>query len=282
MITWNPDQTICQLGFFALRWYSLLWVIGLAASYFVVYKLYQRQRIPEKLFDPLFFYCFVGILIGARLGHCLFYDFAYFQHHLLEIFLPMRQDGLGGWHFTGFAGLASHGGTVGLIVALLLYVRKTKLSFMRTLDNIAMATPLTAGCIRLGNLMNSEIVGKYTNADYGFVFARLNETAPRHPAQLYEAVFYFLLFPLGMWYYRSRPHHVGNGRIFGMILTLIFTFRLLVEILKEVQEPWELAMQASIGLNQGQLLSIPFILIGMYCWRGGKFTQKWGDTDLGS
>ena len=118
LVHWNPDQIALQLGPIALRWYSLFWTIGLAAAYYVVLRLYRQQKIEQEKFDPLFFYCFLGILLGARLGHCLLYEPHYFLQHPLEIFLPMRQDGLGHWHFTGFAGLASHGGTAGLMAAL--------------------------------------------------------------------------------------------------------------------------------------------------------------------
>lgn len=278
MITWNPDLVALHLGSFALRWYSLLWAIGLGAAYYIVYRLYKAQRIPQEKFDPLFFYAFFGILIGARLGHCLFYEPAYFLAHPLEMILPMKQDALGNWHFTGFAGLASHGGTLGIIIAIWLYVRKTGVSFMRVLDNIALATPITAACIRLGNLMNSEIVGKYTQSDYGFIFARLGETQPRHPGQLYEAIAYLVLLPIGLLLYKKWPQRLGTGWFFGFILTCIFTFRFFVEFFKEVQEPWELAMQSAIGINQGQLLSLPFVAIGIYCLVGGKLTQKLGDT----
>jgi prolipoprotein diacylglyceryltransferase len=149
-------------------------------------------------------------------------------------------------------------------VALILYARKTKVKFMHALDNISIATPLTAGCIRLGNLMNSEIVGKATGSDWGFIFAANGETFPRHPGQLYEAIAYLVFFFVGLWLYRRRPESVGSGFFFGYCLFSIFSFRLFVEMFKEVQEAWELSMQAAIGLNQGQMLSVPFILLGGY------------------
>ena len=275
LVHWNPDQIALHLGPIALRWYSLFWTIGLAAAYYVVLRLYRQQKISQEKFDPLFFYCFLGILLGARLGHCLLYEPHYFLQHPLKIFLPMRQDGLGHWHFTGFAGLASHGGTAGLMAALWLYVRKTKVPLLRVLDNIAIATPITACCIRLGNLMNSEIVGKATDGTWGFVFEKLGESFPRHPGQLYEAIAYFLLFFVGLWLYRKYPNKVGTGYFFGFCLTTIFTFRLFVEYFKEVQEPWELHMQDLIGLNQGQLLSLPFMAIGIYCLLGFKLPKAW-------
>lgn len=277
MVIWNPAATAFTIGSFDVRWYSLCWCVGLALAYVVVYKLYKRQQIPAEKFDPLFLYCFIGILIGARLGHCLLYEPGYFLAHPLEIILPMRKLADGTWHFTGYAGLASHGGTFGLMLALWLYVRRTHVNLMRVLDNIAIATPICACFIRLGNLMNSEIVGKFTGTDYGFVFVQLNESLPRHPGQLYEAVAYFIFFFIGLWLYRRYAERVGTGFFFGYCLTSIFAFRFFVEFFKEVQEPWEMAMQQVIGLNQGQLLSLPFVALGVYCLCGGRLCKRLGE-----
>ena len=219
----------------------------------------------------------MGILAGARLGHCLLYEPGYFLSHPLEMVLPMHHLPDGSWKFTGYAGLASHGGTLGLMIALWLYVRRTKVNLMRVLDNIAIATPICACFIRLGNLMNSEIVGKLTGSDYGFVFVRNGDTLPRHPGQLYEAIAYFVFFFVGLWLYRRFSQRVGTGFFFGFCLTSIFAFRFIVEFFKEVQEPWELAMQHAVGINQGQLLSIPFIALGLYCMLGGKYCRKLGE-----
>ena len=154
-ITWNPDLFAFHLGGFGVRWYSLCWCFALLAAYVLVQRLYRQQHIADKLFDPLFFYCFVGILVGARLGHCLFYEPGYFLAHPLEMILPMRQTA-NGWTFTGYAGLASHGGTIGLMLALWLYVRKTKLNIMRVLDNIAIATPASAMSVSYTHLRAHE------------------------------------------------------------------------------------------------------------------------------
>lgn len=278
MITWNPDMVAFQLGPIAIRWYGLCWSLGIIAAYIVVQRLYKHQRIEDEKFDPLLIYAFLGIILGARLGHCLLYEPAYYLTHPIEMLLPIKQDGTGGWHMVGYAGLASHGGTLGLMIALWLYVRKTKISLMRVLDNIAIATPITAFAIRMGNLMNSEIVGKYTNSDFGFIFVRNGDTLPRHPGQLYEAIAYLLFFFVGLILYKKMPQRVGRGFYFGWCLTSIFTFRFFVEFVKEVQEPWELSMQSAIGLNQGQLLSIPFIIIGLYCILNGRLCQKLGDN----
>lgn len=277
MVIWDPSEIAFSLGHFAVRWYSLCWCIGLALGYVVVYKLYKQQQIPQEKFDPLFLYCFLGILAGARLGHCLLYEPAYFLSHPLEMILPIRFLPEGGWKFVGYAGLASHGGTFGLMLTLWLYVRKYKVNLLRVLDNIAIATPICACFIRLGNLMNSEIVGKFTGSDYGFVFVQNGDILPRHPGQLYEAVAYLLFFIAGLWLYRRNKQRVGTGFYFGYCLTTIFAFRFVVEFFKEVQEPWELSMQQAIGLNQGQMLSIPFVVLGLYCLFGGKYCRKWGE-----
>lgn len=270
-ILWNPDLFAFQIGGFGIRWYSLCWCLALLSAYLVVQRLYRQQHIQDKLFDPLFFYCFVGILAGARLGHCLFYEPGYFLSHPLEMILPMRQ-GPNGWVFTGYAGLASHGGTLGLIFALWLYVRKTKLNIMRVLDNIAITTPLSAMFIRLGNLMNSEIIGKPADVPWAFVFERV-DMLPRHPGQLYEAVCYLLFFIIGIILYKKGYRRAGTGFFFGFCLTSIFTARFLIEYTKEVQEAWE----ASMLINMGQILSLPFIALGLYCMSGGRYCKQLGE-----
>lgn len=280
-IVWNPSVVAFSLFGYDARWYGLMWVVGLAAAYVTVMRLYRHQQLPDEKFDPLFLYCFFGILIGARLGHCLLYQPGYFLTHPLEMVLPIGRAADGGWRCTGYSGLASHGGTLGLMLALWLYVRKYRVNLMRVLDNIAIATPVTACFIRLGNLMNSEIVGKPTDSPLGFVFVHNGEDFARWPAQLYEAAFYLLLFPVGLWLYCRCKERVGTGWFFGWCLTCIFAFRFLIEFLKEVQEPWELQMQALIGLDQGQLLSIPFVVLGLYCWLGGKGCRRLGETPKG-
>ena len=271
-IDWNPSIEAFSIGGFAMRWYALCWLIGLLSAYFIVRKLYKEQKIKDELFDPLFVYCFVGILVGARLGHCIFYEPDYFLSsgkHIVEMIVPIRFLADGGWKFTGYAGLASHGGTLGLIAALWLYVRRTKLPIWQVLDNIAIATPVTACFIRLGNLINSEIIGKVTDVPWAFVFEQV-DMQPRHPGQLYEAITYALLFFIGWYLYRRMPQKVGTGFFFGLCLTYIFTARFFIEYTKEVQE----AFEASLPIDMGQILSIPFIIIGIYCMKGGKWIKK--------
>ena len=273
-ILWNPDDTAFRIGSLSMHWYSLCWLVGLLLAYLIVRKLYKEQKIKDELFEPLFLYCFIGILVGARLGHCLFYQpdvYLSSWTHFVEMILPIEFNGNGDWHFTGYRGLASHGGTFGLMIALWLYVRKTKLNIWRVLDNIAIATPATAFFIRIGNLMNSEIIGKPTDVPWAFVFQQI-DMLPRHPGQLYEALAYALLMLIGWTVYRRRPQRVGTGFFFGMCLTYIFTARFLIEFTKEIQEPFE----AALPINMGQILSLPFIAIGIACMAGGKWMRHIG------
>lgn len=274
-IVWDPSIIAFKAGPIVVHWYSLCWLIGLALAYIIVQRLYKEQKVKGELFDPLFVYCFVGILAGARLGHCLFYQpdlFLSSWEHFVEIFLPIDFLPQGGWRFTGYRGLASHGGTLGLMLALWFYVRRTKMNIWQVLDNIAIATPVTACFIRLGNLMNSEIIGKVTDVPWAFIFQQV-DGMPRHPGQLYEAIAYALLFFIGWAIYRRRPERVGTGFFFGLCLTYIFIARFFIEYTKEIQE----AFEASLPLDMGQLLSIPFVVIGIVCMMGGKWMQRFAD-----
>ena len=276
-IHWNPDLVFFHLGPLAVRWYGLCWLVGFAVAYLLVRRLYREQKIKDELFDPPFIYCFMGILLGARLGHCIFYEPDYFLtsvRGIIEMFLPIRfVDGninyAGNWlfqltggaaAFVGYEGLASHGGTLGLMIALWLYVKKTKLNIWTVLDNIAIATGSMACFIRLGNLMNSEIIGKVTDVPWAFIFERIDQM-PRHPGQLYEAIAYAILFGI-LWYLHKRmPEKIGTGWYFGFCLAYICTFRFFIEYTKEVQE----AFEASLPLDMGQILSIPFVILGVWC-----------------
>lgn len=266
-INWNPSLTTI----FGMRWYGLCWLLGLLGAYLIVKRLYKQQGIKAELFEPLFFYCFFGILIGARLGHCLFYQPDYYLtsfSHFVEMILPIHFLPDGGWKFTGYEGLASHGGTLGLMIALWIYVRKTKVGIWTVLDNVAIATPIAAFFIRIGNLMNSEIIGKVTDVPWAFVFERV-DMMPRHPGQLYEAIAYAILLFIGFAVYKKFPQRVGTGFYFGLCLTYIFTARFFIEYTKEIQEEFE----ASLPLDMGQLLSIPFIIIGIVCMLRYKRNQ---------
>ncbi len=273
-VLWNPSPDMMHIGPLTLHWYSMCWLMGLLGAYLLMKRLYKEQHIKDELFDPLFLYCFVGILIGARLGHCLFYQPDYFLSsgkHIVEMLLPIHFMEDGGWRFTGYEGLASHGGTLGLMIALWLYCRKTKLGIWHVLDDIAIVTPITACFIRLGNLMNSEIIGKVTDVPWAFIFEKV-DTAPRHPGQLYEALAYALLLVIGYAVYRKHPEKVGSGFYFGLCLTYIFTARFFIEFTKDIQ----VAFEASLPLDMGQLLSLPFIALGIACMAGGKWMKRTG------
>lgn len=285
-ILWNPDIVAFSLGPIEVRWYSLLWCIGLFAVYQLMHYLFKEQKLGEDKFEPMFVYCFLGILIGARLGHCLFYEPEYFLFHPVEMFLPIRKFADGEWHFTGYEGLASHGGTLGLMLAIILYCRKVKLNLMHVLDNVAIVTPICACAIRLGNLMNSEIIGRPTDVPWAFIFQRV-DMQPRHPGQLYEALCYAVFFFIGWAIYRrsldikgvnkdKKPLfdiRVGSGFYFGLCIFLIFLSRIFIEFTKENQVDFE----SSMTFNMGQLLSVPFVLLGLYCMFGGKYCKNLGE-----
>lgn len=267
-----------------IRWYALCWIVGILLGYLIVRGIYWREGIDPAVdadgrlrctdkFEVLIIYCFVGVLVGARLGHCLFYDpqsYLTSWQGVVEMLLPVRCTASGGWEFSGYAGLASHGGVIGLIVALCLYARAKQLPFLQVLDMIGVAAAAPSCCIRIGNLINSEIIGKPTSLPWGFVFHLPEDLftyghyIPRHPAQLYEALAYLIILFFGLWLYLRTPARegrLGTGFHFGFCLCSIFTFRFLVEFCKEVQGG---ADDGSTWLNMGQLLSIPIFLVG--CW----------------
>ncbi len=285
-IHWNPDVVAINLGFIAIRWYSLCWVLGLAGVYMLMHRLFRQQKLTEEQFEPMFMYCFIGILVGARLGHCLFYEPEYFLSHPIEMFFPIREtmnperwtswlmwlptgNEQTHWAMTGYEGLASHGGTLGLMIALWFFARRAKLTFLHVVDNVGIVTPICAFAIRMGNLMNSEIIGRPTDVPWAFIFERV-DMQPRHPGQLYEALCYAVFFFIGWHFYRKYPKRVGTGFFFGLCLFLIFLSRIFIEYTKENQVGFEDGML----FNMGQLLSVPFVLLGAYCmWRGAKKTN---------
>lgn len=261
-IYWQPSEVAIHLGSLSVRWYALCWLTGLVLAYLLMKWLYKEHKYSDEKFDPLFLYVFLGILVGARLGHCLFYEPDYFLSsgtHIVEMFLPIHFLEGGGWKFTGFAGLASHGGVAGLLVGLWLYIKRYKMPTWVVLDLMGVVSCITACFIRLGNLMNSEIVGNVTDVPWAFIFAHVDK-APRHPGQLYEAIAYACFFAIIFLIYRKHKDRVGTGLYFGLCLTLVFTFRFFIEFTKEVQE----AFEANLPLDMGQLLSIPLIALGVW------------------
>lgn len=265
-ITWTADPVIFSIGPKEIRWYTLMFLIGFAVGYKIVERMFRREGVDKKWLDPLLYYTLAGTLIGARLGHCLFYNPSYYFSHPVEI--------LKVWE----GGLASHGGVLGIIIAIYFFSRNVShRSMLWTFDKLVVPTGLVAALIRIGNLMNHEIYGHPTDLPWGFRFvdnlyawrhgAAPIFTPPSHPTQLYEAACYLLTFALCMWLYFKRDAWKRQGLIFGIFMICIFTARFFVEFLKNYQEDFE----ASLPLDMGQLLSIPFILVGIYCvWRARK------------
>jgi phosphatidylglycerol---prolipoprotein diacylglyceryl transferase len=254
-ITWNVSDEIFRFdlpvfGSVALRWYGLLFASGFVLGQIILTRMYRAEKIAEKWVDVITLYMIVGTVVGARLGHCLFYE--------PEVYLkdPIRI--LKVWE----GGLASHGATIGILLALYLYSRKFRFDYLWVLDRIVIVVALGGALIRLGNLMNSEIVGKATDVPWAFIFVRNQEFAqvPRHPAQLYEAISSFVIFLALLWLWRQRKELTPRGRIFGLFVVVLFSLRFLYEFLKEPQVGFE----ESMALNMGQILSIPLILAGLY------------------
>ncbi len=253
-IIWDIDPLVFH-QFEFLRWYGLCWMLGILVGYMIVLKIYKSEGIPSIELDKVALYVMLGAIIGARLGHILFYDPAYYLENPIEI-LPFRIEPT--FQFTGLAGLASHGGIVGASIALYVYNRKFNKSYLWLLDRMMIGGAALGGFIRLGNLMNSEIIGIPTQLPWAFVFTGV-DNVPRHPAQLYEAIFYFIVSVVLYLVWKSGRFQNNNGFIFGLGLTLIFAQRFFIEFLKENQ----VAFEETLTLNMGQVLSIPLVLVGI-------------------
>ncbi|MDO4703339.1 prolipoprotein diacylglyceryl transferase [Tannerella sp.] len=265
-ITWTADPAIFSIGSKEIRWYSLMFIIGFGIGYKIVERMWTRESINPKWIDPLLYYTLAGTVVGARLGHCLFYDPGYYLSHPVDI--------LKVWE----GGLASHGGVLGIIVAIYFYSKYvSRQSMLWTFDKLVVPTGLVAALIRIGNLMNHEVYGLPTDLPWGFRFienlhawrqgAEPIFSAPSHPTQIYEAACYLLTFALCMWLYFKKDAWKKEGLIFGIFMICIFTARFFIEFLKNNQEDFEAAMP----INMGQCLSIPFIVMGIYfvvrAWR---------------
>lgn len=259
-IHWDVNPEIVNIFGISLRYYGILFVGGLVLCGYILNKVFIKEQMPVEALQKLAIYAMIGIFAGARLGHCLFYEPAYYLTRPLEMFFPVEPTITGGYRFIGYQGLASHGGAIGLILAIIAYTLKTKENIISTFDLIALVAPLGGCFIRIANLMNSEIIGMPTGKPWGFIFAKVDVLPlPRHPAQLYEAIAYLLIFLLLYFLYRFRYLRIGNGLFFGLSLTSIFTARFLIEFVKERQVAFEAAMK----FDMGQWLSVPFILLGI-------------------
>ncbi len=248
-IRWNVNPEIFHLGPLSVRWYGLLFASGFLLGYYIVEKMFKWENEDPKWLDSLFFYLIIATVVGARLGHVFFYGWDYYSQNLGEIFKV--------WH----GGLASHGGALGVIIAMYLHSKfVTKRSVLWTLDRVVVPIALVASLIRTGNLMNSEIYGVETTLPWGVIFEQNGEIVAKHPTQIYEALAYLFIFAVLMYLYWKTNSRNKPGLLLGTFFILMFSARLLIEFIKEDQE----AFEAGMLLNMGQWLSIPFILFGVY------------------
>jgi phosphatidylglycerol---prolipoprotein diacylglyceryl transferase len=259
-IRWNVDPEIVKILGYSLTYYALLFIGGIFLCVYILNKVFKNENISAEKLSKLFLYVVIGIIAGARLGHCLFYEPGYYLAHPFEIFLPITSTAEGGYEYSGFHGLASHGSIIGLVIAVMLYSKKSKESAIKMLDLIAIVAPIGGCFIRIANLMNSEIIGIPTKVPWAFVFVRV-DNLPRHPAQLYEAISYLIIFGLLFYLYKTNRDKLQNGFFFGLSVTLVFIARFFIELIKEKQVSFEEQMK----LDMGQWLSIPFILVGIAC-----------------
>jgi phosphatidylglycerol---prolipoprotein diacylglyceryl transferase len=250
-ITWNVSPEIFSIGTWAIRWYGLLFASSFFLGYFILYRVFAKEKIEIKYLDELTTYMIVGTVLGARLGHCLFYEPSYYLQHPLKILMV--------WE----GGLASHGAAIGIILTIIVFSRVRKFSFLWVIDRIVIVVALSGLLIRTGNLMNSEIFGIPTTLPWGFYFLRASNPAeaidPRHPTQLYEGLSYLVIFVFLWRYYYLKDGKPLPGYLFGMFLILVFGVRFFIEFIKEPQVGFE----QSMILNMGQLLSIPFVFSGI-------------------
>ncbi len=272
-ILWDVSPIIFEIGPLAIRWYSLLFALGFIIGYFIVKRIYINEGIPVSELDNLTIYTVIGALLGARLGHCFFYDWEYFSQNPLEIILPVSFHPE--FRFTGYQGLASHGGAIGIIIALLLFKRKsTKKSFFWLIDRVAIPTGFAGACIRFGNLFNSEIYGHQTDLPWGFIFVRNGDTYASHPTQIYEAIFYIITSIVLMRLYKVKKYREAKGFLVGVFFVMVFTARFFIEFIKENQVDFE----KNMILNMGQILSIPAILVGIFLIVRAHINYKKAET----
>ena len=266
-INWSPNETLFEIGGFSVYVYSLMFILAFLTGYNLVKSFFNKENVDEKYLDPMLIYMVVSVFLGARFGEVFFYQWGYYQNHLIEILLPIQESPnssilglIDGYKFTGFRGLASHGAAIGIFIGLLLF--KSKYNFKSLLwifDRLTIPIAIGGAFVRIGNFFNSEILGKYTGTDWGVIFENRGETLPRHPAQLYESFGYIILFIILYKLYHTAVRE-KEGTLFGYFLIGLFSIRFIVEFVKESQGGIETFLP---GLSTGQWLSIPFIIIGI-------------------
>ncbi|RMA57021.1 prolipoprotein diacylglyceryl transferase [Ulvibacter antarcticus] len=257
---WDPSEGI-DLGFFLIRYYSLMFVIAFVLGWFITKRIFKNENLSLEKLDSLFIYMVIAILLGARLGHVIFYQSELIFEDPISILLPIRT--VPEFEYTGFQGLASHGAAIGVIIAMFIYSKKVlKKNVLWILDRVVIPVASGAIFVRIGNFINSEIIGKPTNSDFGVIFKQLNEDFARHPAQLYESAGYVIVFLILWFIYWKTEKRKQLGYLFGLFLVLLWTVRFFVEFVKESQGGFESALGQS--LSTGQWLSIPFIIAGIF------------------
>lgn len=261
-IIWTVDPVAFSIGALEVRWYGILLAIGFFLAYLTLSRIFKVEKLSQELLDKLSFWTIIWTIVGLRIGHFLFYEPEQFIKDPLSIILPFSNG-----HFVGYQGLASHGGVIAIILFIIYFSWTRKMNILWLLDRLSIAVPIAAALVRLGNLMNHEIVGSITTMSWAFNFTQGGpgvENTFRHPAQLYESIVYLLLFfALIIYYFKFARGKVPAGRTTGIILFVIFTARFIIEFFKEVQVAKEIQMVENIGLNIGQILSLPFMLIGL-------------------
>ena len=266
-INWSPNETLFEIGGFSVYVYSLMFILAFLTGYNLVKSFFNKENVDEKYLDPMLIYMVVSVFLGARFGEVFFYQWGYYQNHLIEILLPIQESPnssilglIDGYKFTGFRGLASHGAAIGIFIGLLLFKRKYNFkSLLWIFDRLTIPIAIGGAFVRIGNFFNSEILGKYTGTEWGVIFENRGETLPRHPAQLYESLGYIILFIILYKLYHTSVR-VKEGALFGYFLIGLFSIRFIVEFVKESQGGIEIFLP---GLSTGQWLSIPFIIIGI-------------------
>ena len=266
-IKWSPSETLFEIGGFSVYVYSLMFILAFLLGFNLVKSFFIKENVDQKYLDPMLIYMVVSIFLGARFGEVFFYQWGYYQNHIIEILLPIQESSnssilglIDGYKFTGFRGLASHGAAIGIFIGLLLFKRKYNFkSLLWIFDRLTIPIAIGGAFVRIGNFFNSEILGKYTGSDWGVIFENRGETLPRHPAQLYESFGYIILFIILYKLYNTSIRE-KEGILFGYFLIGLFSIRFIVEFMKESQGGIETFLP---GLSTGQWLSIPFIIIGV-------------------
>lgn len=255
-LIWDIDPELFSIGTYSVRYYSLLWLLTFILSFFILRRFYIKEGLPVGMLETLTIYVFAGAFLGARLVHCIFYDGAYFLSHPLETIIPFTKDSDGTWVMTGYTGLASHGGILGMTIAFLIFCKIYKVDPWDIADKLVVIGSLGGVLIRIGNFFNSEMIGKATDLPWAIVFKQV-DNVPRHPSQLYEAIAYAVVFAIVYYLYTQKREKHAPGFIAGMAILLAFIARFFIEYTKISQSSFE----DSMLINMGQILSIPFIII---------------------